>query len=207
MTSVSSTQTPLRSGQQVRCDKCGTPHQGTAPYPSRCAVCNARVGFYVYDPPAKPLDKTELALPDDVTCMSHPAKRATEICEGTGSYICALCAVTIGDKTYSADFINSGGLEKLKKGDIFERKLQRPDQLAVACGILALLLSTTLVGGPILLVMSGIYYFRHLKMKKQNKLYDRVTGVWVNIVLPIYLVIATIALLIIGVLFVSEISS
>ena len=181
----------------MRCPRCRTVPEASMPYPARCTGCGATVGFYLYDPPEKPIDKTELALPDDVTCAAHPSKRATEICEGTGNYICALCAVPVGDKTYSADFINSGGLEKLKKGDAFERKLLRPDYAAISYAVLAVLLT---FAAPILLTASIIYYFKHLKQKRTNLLYARVTGVWSNVILPIYLILASI-LTVIGLIF------
>lgn len=191
---ITDTSTLVANDVGTRCPKCELWYEDPPAYPSRCYGCNQRFGVFKFDPPEKPLDTPEVAMPDDVTCAFHPGKRAVEACGGTGSYICALCAVPIGDKTYSADFINSGGLKELNKGDVFGRTLPRPDNVATACAVLALISGCTLVGPLIFLVVSVVYYVRHIKLKQENALYSRVTSSLTTWVLPILYVLAALAM-------------
>lgn len=143
-------------------------------------------------------------MPDDVTCAFHPSKQATEVCDGTGSYICSLCAVTVADKIYSTEFINNGGLKKIKKGELFERTLPRPDQAAMGYLLLILLFSWTIVGGPVLLVASVVYYFKHLRLRRENALYRRVSSRLVGVLLPIFYILCVAFLIFIVVLIVLD---
>ncbi|MEM7624138.1 MAG: hypothetical protein AAF333_00770 [Planctomycetota bacterium] len=124
-------------------------------------------------------------MPDDVSCAFHPGKRAVEVCDGTGSYICALCAVPVGDKTYSADFLNNDGLKKAGMADAFSRNLPRPDVAAWLCVFLPVLFWWTLVGGPILLIISLVYYFKHLGLMRKNSLYAKVSSDLTTYLLPV----------------------
>ncbi|MEM8738436.1 MAG: hypothetical protein AAGG38_08175 [Planctomycetota bacterium] len=126
-------------------------------------------------------------MPDDVECAFHPGKRATQVCDGTGSYICALCAVTVGEQTFSAEFLNSGGLKKLQKADAFQRTLPRPDITAWSCVLLALISSCTIIGPVLLAVVALIYYFKHVKLRRENPLYARVCSRATTVLLPILL--------------------
>jgi hypothetical protein len=184
MTSSAATR-PTNLGQGAACPQCRHWHQPPPPWPSRCERCHTRIGLYTYSPPLRLLDTPEAALPDDVACAFHPNKRAVEVCEGTGSYICTLCAVPVDGKTYSAEFINSGGLKKLAGKDPFDRKLPRPDLAAISYAALILIAWWTVVGGPILLAASIFYYVKHLRLRQSDPLYARVTSPLTSIILPI----------------------
>lgn len=119
-----------------------------------CPLCNWRGRVLRFNPRPLTLDRPEAALPEDVTCAFHPTKRATAVCEGTGSYICPLCAVEIAGATYSAEFINSGGLKDFKKHDAFNRRLKRPDYCIYTFVVLSIFPYTAFLA-PLWFVLDG----------------------------------------------------
>ncbi|MEM9752308.1 MAG: hypothetical protein AAF916_02885 [Planctomycetota bacterium] len=167
-----------RTGDDVRCPNCRGVFSQSPGWPTRCDLCGATVAVLEFDPPIELVDEAKAAMPDDVACAFHPGKRAETICDGTGSYICSLCAVPVGGKTYSTEFINSGGLKTMGKGDVFERTLQRPDYNAGACLALSFLLGWTGIAPLILLPVGAWYYSRHLKLAKSSSLYAKATSRW-----------------------------
>ncbi|MEM7576731.1 MAG: hypothetical protein AAF328_04575 [Planctomycetota bacterium] len=170
--------TGTRVADDVRCPNCRSIFSKSPAWPTKCQACKATVGILEFEPPLELVDEAKAAMPDDVSCAFHPGKRADTICDGTGSYICSLCAVPIGGKTYSTEFINSGGLERMGKGDIFERTLPRPDYGAGSCLALSIVLSWTGIA-PLVLLPAGAWYFsRHVKLVKESQLYAKATGEW-----------------------------
>lgn len=159
----------------VRCPNCRAVLPESLPWPSRCDQCGAKIAVLDFDPPAMVVDEAQAAMPDDVPCAFHPNKKAVAICAGTGSYICALCVVPIGDKTYSTEFINAGGLAEIGKADAFERTLKRPDLASCTTSVLALVLSCMMIG-PVLLPFAIWYATRHFKLLKTSSLYAKASG-------------------------------
>ncbi len=142
-------------------------------WPDRCSRCGVRFGVFDFDPVTDEEPAPAPALPDDVACAHHPGKKAVEVCAGTGSYICSLCAVNMLGQTYSTAFIESGGLKTTKQADTFERKMSRPDSGAMMCLVLSLLMSCTMVGG-VLLWSFGLYFFiRHRQAVREEGFYAR----------------------------------
>lgn len=188
--------TGTRLADDVRCPNCRGVFSQSPGWPTRCDLCRATVAVLDFDPPMELVDEAKAAMPDDVSCAFHPGKRAETVCDGTGSYICSLCAVPVGGKTYSAEFINNGGLERLGKGDVFERTLPRPDYVAWSCLVLAILTLWTGVGPLVLVPVGGWQFARHVKLKKTSSLYAKATGRMTTALLAIvYLVIGGLVLI------------
>ncbi|CAN0446027.1 unnamed protein product, partial [Ectocarpus fasciculatus] len=165
-----------RDRDDVRCPSCRGVFPSTPSWPTRCNLCRSTVAVLEFSPPPNLVEEAKAAMPEDVACAFHPNKRADTVCDGTGSYICALCAVPVGGKTYSTEFINTGGLDRLGKGDVFERTLPRPDAGALWCFVLGLLCFCTLVGPVVLMGYIAWYMVQHRKLRNSSELYARVTG-------------------------------
>lgn len=156
----------------IACPKCAAPIDLPA-WPGLCDRCGVPIGVIDFDPLPDEVAAPAAALPDDVACIHHPAKKATDVCAGSGSYICALCVVNLLGETYSAAFIESGGLEKLKKADALERQIERPGPTAQMCAFLSLVLSCTIVGGPVFWGIGVWLLFRHRKAMRDGGFYAR----------------------------------
>ncbi len=95
---------------------------------SRCTVCGMEAVEYVFHPLVREIQRAQLALPDDATCVFHPNKKAVHTCAGTGNFICALCSVPLRDSIYSVQFLDSPPGKAVIGGN-FDRYLPRPDRL------------------------------------------------------------------------------
>lgn len=92
-----------------------------------CGTCGWRGEAYLFSPIQTEIRRAESARPDDATCIHHPSKRATATCSGTGDYICALCAVEIKGKTYSVQYLENAGKQKVTEA--YAPVLPRPDRV------------------------------------------------------------------------------
>ena len=156
------------------CPSCGAsvPGDGTE---TRCAACSWKGRVHRFDPPPpRATDQPRTALPDDVVCANHPTKAATAVCAGTGSYICALCAIEIDGETYSADFLATNAAPSATSR--FERELKRPDKSQ----LLVLLVGVFLLWGvsPLILITVVFQYTKHRRLVKENELYREVSSGW-----------------------------
>ncbi len=93
-----------------------------------CIRCRMQVYGDIFNPVVPVIHSPELALSEHATCVYHPQKRAVTVCQGTGSFICALCAVEIKGKVYSAQYLESSVGKKAMDG-IASRFLSRPDRV------------------------------------------------------------------------------
>jgi hypothetical protein len=154
---------------------------------------------YLFRSLPRRVDRPEEALPDDATCVHHPTKRAVVVCEGTGDYICSLCAVEIDGKTYSAQFLSRGGKEMLAHA--FDRYLDRPDRRLTLCLLLSVLF---FIIAP-LAVPIGIYYFaKLLKLRRENDMARRAIGDGQVVLAGVFLALFSIGALGLGIFFLSR---
>ncbi len=170
------------------CPRCREPFtaDGTR---RRCAACGwtGRVSVFT-PPPGANDDRPELAGIDDATCTFHPDKKATAICEGTGSYICALCAVEVRGRTFSAEYINTGGDPTVTRQH--RPALPRPDRYITLLSLAIILFWPATV----ITTFFVIYGFvKHLRMLRTDSVYRDVHGPWGNAGLAILMGIHTLA--------------
>lgn len=155
------------------CPGCSAELRAIAEDRTRCPSCGWRGKVFLFHPVDLGVREAEEALPDDATCANHPAKRAEAVCEGTGDYICALCAVELNGRTYSAQYLNRGGKEVL--GSAFQRRLPRPDREASMYLVLGLLFYIF----SIVLVPVGFYKcLRAFSLRKKDPLYREMVPAW-----------------------------
>ncbi len=174
-----------------RCPKCRTRvrpdgEQGTQ---VRCPGRNCRWSgqVFLFNPLLRVVDEAEESLPADATCTQHPTKRAVAVCDGSGDYICALCQIDLDGKTYSAEYLNRVGRDRLKAA--FNRYLERPDRTIKTIGVLLIIPYLNLLG-VIGLPYAFVKYFQMMKLRRQNSTYRMLVGrggVWVcRVLLVIY---------------------
>lgn len=176
---------------QIACPRCSdplTPEDGAA----RC-LCGWRGDVLLFDPaPRTDVDQASVAMPEDSVCVHHPNKRAEVVCTGTGDYICSLCAIEVGGKTYSAAFINRGGVTDL--AEHFDRRLPRPDRFIIVLVLLSLIPLSLAAASPYLAIAGAIpwgwalYKYAHLRrLRRENQVLRRMVGTSTVYLLPVVL--------------------
>ncbi len=96
---------------------------------TRCPNCAWAGTVWHFNPLELSVESGQAALADDATCAHHPTKRADAVCEGTGDFICALCAIEHEGTVYSAEYLNTAGAKIIAKG--FDRRIDRPDSTLI----------------------------------------------------------------------------
>jgi hypothetical protein len=153
------------------CPECHTLLQPPAAPETSCPRCRWKGSVWLFTPLAIQAEKAAQALPDDAVCAHHPGKQAVAVCQGTGDYICSLCAVELNGQTFSAQYLNQAGKEKFSKA--FSRYLPRPDRLIRNYLALSILI------WPVAFLLIPLAYVQFFKMRAQREkdpLYERLVG-------------------------------
>ena len=164
------------------CPECRARLEPPATSATSCPRCRWKGSVWLFTPLAIQGEKAAQALPDDAVCAHHPSKRAVAVCQGTGDYICSLCAVELNGQTFSAQYLNRAGKEKFSKA--FTRYLDRPDRLVSTYLTYSILLL------PVALVMVPLAFLQFFKMRElrgKDLLYGRLVGPGRVVVLGIIL--------------------
>jgi len=177
---------------QFRCPKCFVMLEPMGGESTRCPTCGWAGRARLFRPVEPFVERAQDALPDDATCIHHPSKQAVAICEGTGDYICSLCAIELDGKTYSAQYLDRAGKDKLAAA--FDRDLPRPDRAMGTYLAGAFLLSCF---GVVLIPFAIHQFIKALRLHKTNDLYRRVRS-RTSIVLGGLVLFAIIGLMAVG---------
>ena len=141
-----------------------------------CARCQLRFVHVGFNPLPWRGDAVDAASEEHAICAHHPEHKATAICQGSGNYICPLCAVEIDGKTYSVQFLDSppGRHIIVQK---FNSMIPRPDRMAWRLLIYVLLPPITFV----MLYLSFIwipvaiyYYVKAIRQRRGDILFRRI---------------------------------
>ncbi|MFP4055240.1 MAG: hypothetical protein ACLF0G_00045 [Candidatus Brocadiia bacterium] len=118
-------------------------------------------------------ERPQEALPDDAVCVHHPTKRAVAVCEGSGDYICSLCAVEIDRRTYSAQYLDGVGEQTLQGAS--QRYLERPDRQLGTC----LLLSVVFWPAVVVTIPLGIAKLvKAVQLRRKDRVFRRLVARW-----------------------------
>ena len=143
-----------------------------------CDICRLRANGEIFNPVAPAIHGPELAMSEDATCVYHPQKKAVTVCQGTGNFICALCAVEVRGKTYSVQYLESNAGKKAAE-DIIIRHLPRPDRV-VNNIFVALFIPYANAVVFILFPLWAVYGYlqcgKMAKMRRENALYHDLVG-------------------------------
>ena len=158
---------------QISCPSCG--HRPLSPHVDNTAQCG-RCGWTGYaclfSPLQREIPAQEAALPEDVTCVHHPAKKAVAICAGTGDYICSLCAIELGGKTYSTQYLDGPGKKEIATA--FDRYLPRPDSELRLMALLFLIIPYLTVLLPLWVPYAGFKLYRAIQLRYADPLFRKV---------------------------------
>ncbi|MGC9260724.1 MAG: hypothetical protein ACP5I8_11715 [Phycisphaerae bacterium] len=166
----------------------------------QCDTCRMQVNAELFNPVTPVIQSPELAMSEDATCVYHPQKKAVTVCQGTGNFICALCAVEVKGKTYSVQYLESNAGKKVAD-EIINRYLPRPDRV-VNNILVALFIPYADAVVFILFPLWAVYgYFqcgKMAKMRRENTLYHDLVGngrivtgaILLSIVLAVWLALA-----------------
>ncbi len=166
----------------------------------RCGICRMEVNGEIFNPIAPVIHGPELAMSEDATCVYHPHKRAVTVCQGTGNFICALCAVEIKGKTYSVQYLESNGGKKAAD-EISNRFLPRPDRV-VNNIFVALLIpyadAVVFIPFPLWAIYGYLQCAKMAKMRRENPLYHDLVGkgrivteaILLSVILAVWLMLA-----------------
>lgn len=179
---------------QFHCPSCRSALEPVSEGPTQCPACNWRGEAYFFTPLAVNVAAAEVALPDDATCIHHPRKKANAICAGTGDYICTLCEVQINGQSYSAEYLNTAGKEKI--GKAFDRYLPRPDSQVLLYLLLVFVPGVNYIIVPFAFIWiphSFFLYRKALRLRRENPLFARVVGTGRLITIAILLTVISLA--------------
>lgn len=136
-----------------------------------CSNCGWTGDVHICHPKTRDNAPAEMAGPEDAVCANHPGKKAVAACAGTGDYICSLCLVEIGGKSYSVQYLDGQG--KTEGVLDFAKSMRRWDSLvALLClgGMAVTILSPLFVLG-----MTWALY-KSVRERSRNILYRHVAG-------------------------------
>ena len=131
----------------------------------------------LFRPVALETSKAAAALPEDATCVHHPDKRADSVCEGTGDFICGLCAVEVDGRTFSAQHLSAAGKGKARKA--FERYLPRPDSTVATFLLLCFVPYINcfwMLGAPVWVVLGYMKLASAYRMRREDPFFARVAS-------------------------------
>ncbi|MGC8625121.1 MAG: hypothetical protein ACP5VQ_07625 [Phycisphaerae bacterium] len=171
---------PVMSQRIIPCpeDQCRGSMAIAANGTFHCNTCRMHATGEIFNPVAPAIHGPELAMTQDATCVYHPQKKAVTVCQGTGNFICALCAVEIKGKTYSVQYLESNAGKKVAD-EITNRYLPRPDRV-VNNILVALFIPYADAVVFILFPLWAVYgYFqcgKMAQMRRDNALYHDLIG-------------------------------
>ncbi len=143
-----------------------------------CDICRLEVRAELFNTIAPVIHSPEIATNEDATCVYHPHKKAVTLCQGTGNFICALCAVEVKGKTYSVQYLESNAGKKAAD-EITNRYLARPDRV-VANILIALFIpyadAVVFILFPLWAVYGYLQCGKMAKMRRENALYHDLIG-------------------------------
>jgi len=121
-----------------------------------CPRCKRTLAIYAYPALYKKKEirvEAKAASLDDATCYYHPKKKAEEVCDNCGRFLCGLCVLPLGEQNLCSACLE---IQRSKSDGSFELQPSqiRKDKLAVALVILPLLFwPFTLFTAPAALVV------------------------------------------------------
>lgn len=183
MTQAVNDQTPLNQPMQPRMIPCpGASCRGNMVLAVNdkvyCDTCRLQANAELFDPITPVIHSPELAMSEDALCVYHPNKKATTVCQGTGNFICALCAVEVKGKSYSVQYLESKAGKKAAE-EIVSHFLPRPDRV-VNNILIALFIPYADAVVFILFPLWAVYgYFqcgKMAKMRREDALYHELIG-------------------------------
>ena len=160
-------------GDQCRGSLTATPN-GTF----HCNICRLEVNAELFNTITPVIHSPEIATSEDATCVYHPHKKAVTLCQGTGNFICALCAVEVKGKTYSVQYLESNAGKKAAD-EMTNRYLARPDRV-VSNLFVALFIPYANAVVFILFPLWAVYGYlqcgKMAKMRREDALYHDLIG-------------------------------
>jgi hypothetical protein len=192
------------------CPQCSSELEPGGEVGAHCGRCGWTGQAMLYRPVALQVEPAREALPEDAVCAHHPTKRAEAECAGSGDYICDLCSIRIEGLTYSAQYLEAGGKNKIAKA--FERYLQRPDGTVVLFMLLCFLPYVNvlwLLGMPAWIPIGYSYLGKARRLRQQDALYARIVSpgriVWLSVIFTLFALFMLLAVVGIAVAIIVEI--
>ncbi len=159
------------------CPQCSAQVEPAGESEQSCASCGWKGAVMLFRPVVLTANPAQAALPDDAACAHHPAKRAVDVCAGTGDYICSLCAIEVEGQTYSAQYLETGGRETIAKA--FDRYMPRPDSTVALFMLLCFIPIVNgywMLGMPIWLVLGFKKLFEAGGLRQRDPLFARLVS-------------------------------
>lgn len=129
----------------VKCPECTYPlaedHYNAASGHQDCPSCKSKISVFampaLYRGLAAMSDSAEAQL-DDAACFYHEGKKAEQLCDDCGRFLCSLCTLPVGNDTLCASCLE---IRRTKPSDAhtFTSRVVRYDKLAIGLALLPLL--------------------------------------------------------------------
>ncbi|VGO14334.1 hypothetical protein PDESU_02893 [Pontiella desulfatans] len=160
----------------IKCPTCGHPfaahlyNHGDAAAP--CDVCKTKLTIHALPALYRPIGKSAEALEarlSEAVCFHHADKKAEQVCDDCGRFLCGLCSLPIGEETLCASCL---GLRRKSEGmHALKPKQMRFDKLAMMLSVASVVIMLPMwftVVVPMGVALAGIYVaIRYWKRKPE----------------------------------------
>jgi DNA-directed RNA polymerase subunit RPC12/RpoP len=157
----------------VPCARCSTPLPkwelavGEVAQCTQCGSRNVVKAFPAILSSAHALT-AEAALEGEAACFDHSARRAVAACHQCGRYVCQLCAVEFGGRTWCPSCVTAGAGQA--RSAHLEPSRNLFDSTALILPLISLLLYPfTLIAAPASLVLSAMKWSQPLSLVRRNR--------------------------------------
>ncbi len=150
----------------------------------RCSKHKLSYRILDFSPPPDAGEKADELSDRYAPCTEHPDRLATEICRGSGNYICPLCTAMIDGEPWSYAYLQTPAGQKLLK-DKYISVLPRPDQ-----NIRTLFFCLLLFPLTFLMLITSIIWVPYLATQIVNIIRLRRRSWMYRVLIPRYQVVA-----------------
>ncbi|WP_372847073.1 hypothetical protein [Pontiella sp.] len=158
----------------IKCPTCGHPipaecyNRGEAAVP--CEVCQAKLTIHALPAIYRSKRRSGAAVPaqlDDAVCFYHADKKAEQVCDDCGRFLCGFCELPFGNEVLCASCLAQR--RKSESMTAFQPKQMRYDKLALMLAVGSLLMMVPFwftVVIPSAVALAGVYVvIRYWKKK------------------------------------------
>ncbi len=125
----------------------------------RCSKHKLSYRILDFSPPPDTVEKVDNLNDRYAPCTQHPDRLATQICRGSGNYVCPLCTAMIDGEPWSYAYLQTPAGQKLLK-DKYISVLPRPD-----CNIRTLFFCLILFPVTFIMLITSIIWVPYLAVQ------------------------------------------
>ncbi len=159
----------------IKCPTCGHPfaaeHYNAAAEYIPCSMCAGKLRVYAFPALYRRAKQVAAALAarlDDAACYYHADKKAEQVCDACGRFLCGFCELPFGEETLCAPCLEQRRKEPGRHA--LKPRQMRYDKLAISLAVLPLLyFPLTVLTAPATLFVVLRYWKKDLEFSPGRK--------------------------------------